>query len=95
MFRGERKVILTCMISIMTTDKLIRNGCPAYLAHIRKLKREWRLELASIPIMREFPNVFLEELFGLSPVREVEVSIEVLPEVHIKVMTKFTADLGN
>ena len=45
--------------------------------------------------MREFPNVFLEELFRLSPVREVEVSIEVLPEVHIKVMTKFTADLGN
>jgi hypothetical protein len=37
----------------------------------------------------------MEELFGLSPVKEVEVSIEVLPEVHIKVMAKFTADLGN
>lgn len=95
MFRGERKVILTCMISIMTTEKLIQNGCPAYLAYIRKLEREWRLELASIPIMREFPNVFLEGLFGLSPIREVEVSIEVLPEVPIKVMVKFTTDLGN
>jgi hypothetical protein len=36
-------------------------------------------ELANIPVVREFPEVFLEELFGLSPERDMEFSIELKP----------------
>jgi hypothetical protein len=35
-------------------------------------------ELANLPIVRDFPDAFLEELPGLPPEREVEVSIDVL-----------------
>jgi hypothetical protein len=34
--------------------------------------------LASIPVVREFQDVFPEELPGLPPVREIEVSIETI-----------------
>jgi hypothetical protein len=35
--------------------------------------------LADIPIVKEFPDVFPEELPGLPPEREVEVSIDIIP----------------
>ena len=35
--------------------------------------------LADIPIIKEFPDVFPEELSGLPPEREVEVSIDIIP----------------
>jgi hypothetical protein len=60
--------------------KLLRKGCSVWLAHIRELENS-SIDLASIPVMREFRDVFLEELFGLRPVREIEVSIETIPGV--------------
>nr|GEU49341.1 putative reverse transcriptase domain-containing protein [Tanacetum cinerariifolium] len=40
--------------------------------------RQERLE--NIPVVREFPDVFLEELPGLPPVRQVEFQIDLIPE---------------
>jgi hypothetical protein len=61
---GEMKVVSSCLISIMTAKKLTRKGCPVYLALVNELGKG-KMELACIPIMREFPKVFLEELSGL------------------------------
>ena len=36
-------------------------------------------KLEDIPIVKEFPDVFPEELPGLPPDREIEFSIELLP----------------
>jgi hypothetical protein len=60
--------------------KLLRKGCFAWLAHIRELEKG-SIDLASIPVVREFRDVFPEELHGLPPVREIEVSIETFPRV--------------
>nr|GEX38837.1 putative reverse transcriptase domain-containing protein [Tanacetum cinerariifolium] len=35
--------------------------------------------LEDIPVVREFPEVFPEELLGLPPVRQVEFQIELVP----------------
>ncbi|GKF65274.1 hypothetical protein Tco_0191791 [Tanacetum coccineum] len=35
--------------------------------------------LEDIPVVREFPKVFLEDLPGLSPVRQVEFQIDLIP----------------
>ena len=43
------------------------------------LFEEARLTVEKIRIVREFPDVFPEELPGLPPVREVEFGIEVIP----------------
>jgi hypothetical protein len=77
-FTEERKVISSCSISIMTTRKPMRKGCPAYLAHVKEMEKG-KMELTSIPLARKFPNAFLEELPRLPSVRKIEVSIEVLP----------------
>jgi hypothetical protein len=75
---GERKAVPSCLISLMTAQKLIRKGCPVYLAHVRETKKG-SVELANIPIVREYPDIFPEELPGFLPVREIEVSIDTLP----------------
>ena len=55
----------------------MRKGCSAWLAHVRELEKG-SMELASIPVTREFQDVFPEELPGLPLVREIEVSIETI-----------------
>jgi hypothetical protein len=71
-FRRERKIIPSFVISIVTTKKLIRNRCPIYLALVKEL-RKGSVELTIIFIVREFQNVFLEELHRLLT-REIEVN---------------------
>lgn len=58
MFRGNRKVIPNCMISIMTVRRLIKKGCSVYLTQVRELEKSG--EVDKIPVAREFPDVFLE-----------------------------------
>jgi len=76
-FKGERKVIPSCVISVLVARKLLRKGCSAWLAYVRELERG-SIDLTSIPVVREFRDVFPEELLELPPVREIEVSIETI-----------------
>jgi hypothetical protein len=62
----------------MTAQKMMRKGRKVYLALVVDA-HERKGELASIPVVREFSNVFPEELPGLPPERKVEVSIDTLP----------------
>ena len=77
-FRGEKNVIPNCIISVMIAMKMVKKGCEAYLAYVFDSKEKTR-ELTNILIMREFIDVFPDELPGLPPDMEVEVSIDVLP----------------
>nr|GFB12829.1 putative reverse transcriptase domain-containing protein [Tanacetum cinerariifolium] len=43
----------------------------------KKKSDEKRLE--DIPVVREFPDVFLEDLPGLLPIRQVEFQIDLIP----------------
>jgi hypothetical protein len=60
--------------------KLMRKGCSAWLAHVRELEKG-SIDLASIPVVREFRDVFSEELLGLPLVREIKVSIKTITRV--------------
>ena len=77
-FIGERKLIPSCMISALTATKLLRKGCEAYLACVVTTESKGA-ELTSIPVVCRFPDVFLEELPGLPPDREIEFSIDLFP----------------
>ena len=46
-----------------------------------KRARKGSIDLAGIPVVREFRDVLSEELPGLPPVREIEVSIETIPGI--------------
>jgi hypothetical protein len=62
----------------MTARKIIKKGYEAYLAYVLDSKEKTG-ELTNIPTVKEFPDMFLDELLGLPPDKEVEVSIDVLP----------------
>ena len=57
---------------------MIKEGCQAYLAHVvdsTKLKKK----INDISVVCEIPDVFPDDLPGLSPDREIEFTTEVIP----------------
>ena len=64
------------IIFAMQARRFIRKGCEAFLALVLDSKRG-QVNLEDIPVIKEFPNVFFEELSGLPLEREVDLSIEV------------------
>ncbi|KAI3681416.1 hypothetical protein L6452_36211 [Arctium lappa] len=66
------------MVSCMKMRKYLRKECDAFLVHvISKEPKEKRLQ--DIPVVQEFPELFLEELPGLPPPRQVEFRIDLIP----------------
>ncbi|GJW56288.1 putative reverse transcriptase domain-containing protein [Tanacetum coccineum] len=70
------------IISCTKTQKYIEKGCQVYLAQVTSKKAEDKSEerrLEDVPIVREFPEVFPEDLPGLPPTRQVEFQIDLVP----------------
>ena len=57
----------------------MRKGCEIFLSLILNSKRG-QVDVEKIPVVREFPDVFLEELPSIPLEREVDLSIEIVPE---------------
>ncbi|GKE72307.1 hypothetical protein Tco_1534348, partial [Tanacetum coccineum] len=69
------------VISSIRTQKYIDQGCQVFLIQMMKEEKaetpERRIE--DVPIVRDFPEVFLEDLPGLPPTRQVEFHIKLIP----------------
>ncbi|RVW16032.1 Transposon Tf2-12 polyprotein [Vitis vinifera] len=65
------------MISALRASSLLKKGCQGFLASV--MSNESDLKLEDIPIVREYSDVFLEDLPGLPPEREVEFTIDLVP----------------
>ncbi|GKC83584.1 hypothetical protein Tco_1139301 [Tanacetum coccineum] len=70
------------IISCTKTQKYIQRGCHVFLAQISVKKtgdklKEKRLE--DVPIVQDFPEVFLEDLPGVPPAQQVELQIDFVP----------------
>ncbi|GKE87731.1 hypothetical protein Tco_1565206 [Tanacetum coccineum] len=69
------------VISSIRTQKYIDQGCQVFLIQMMKEEEteipERRIE--DVPIARDFPEVFLEDLPGLPPTHQVEFHIELIP----------------
>ena len=76
--QGIRSGVMSNVISVMQARRLMRKGYEIFLALILNSKRG-QVDLEKIPVVREFPNVFLEELPGIPLEREVDLSIEIVP----------------
>ena len=77
-FRGLRRELSSCMISAMTAQKMLCKGCKGYLSYVVETGKEGTI-LDEIPIVREFPDVFPDDMVGLPPEREVEFTIDLIP----------------
>ncbi|WKA07645.1 hypothetical protein VitviT2T_025440 [Vitis vinifera] len=65
------------MISALRASSLLKKGCQGFLASV--MSNESDLKLEDIPIVREYLDVFPEDLPGLPPEREVEFTIDLVP----------------
>jgi len=75
-------VILSSIIPAMTTRNLLRKGITTKIAYVMDSEKS-KIELSNLSIVREFSNVFLEELSRLALKMEVEVFIDVLTSTSL------------
>ncbi|GJS72874.1 putative reverse transcriptase domain-containing protein [Tanacetum coccineum] len=70
------------IISYTKTQKYIQKGCQVYLAQVTARKSDDKSEekrLEDVPIVRDFPEVFPEDLPRLPPTRQVDFQINLVP----------------
>nr|GEX61853.1 putative reverse transcriptase domain-containing protein [Tanacetum cinerariifolium] len=70
------------IISCAKTQKYMLKGCQVFLAHVTTKEAEGKSEkkrLENVPIVRDFPEVFPEDLLGLPPTRQVVFQIDLIP----------------
>ena len=78
LFKGSRMHALPRVILALRAKCLLRKGCQGYLAHVVDTRKEV-LKFDDIPIVREFPDVFPEDLPGIPIDKKIEFSIDLLP----------------
>ena len=77
-FRGIRRELSSNIISAMAAQRMLRKGRQGYLAYVVETEKEGIL-VDEIPVVREFPNVFPDDIAGLPPDGEVEFTIDLIP----------------
>ena len=80
-FRGIRRELSSSMISALAVQRMLRKGCQGYLAYVVEIWKEGTL-VDEIPVLREFPYVFPDDITGLLPEREVEFTIDLIPRTE-------------
>ena len=77
-YHGSKPLKSSIIISALKARTLISHGCQGFLASIKDTSMD-SPDIDSIPIVREFADVFPDELPGVPPTREVEFGIELVP----------------
>ena len=77
-FEGDRRILLTCMISVLKAKRLLHKDYEANLAHVID-KSSFEVTLDNVPVVCEFLDVFPEDLLGLPSDRKFQFGIELLP----------------
>ena len=75
---GVRSGPMPNVISVMQARRLLRKGCEAFWALVLDSKRG-QIELENILVVKDFMDVFPEELLGIPPERKLDLSIDILP----------------
>ena len=66
----------------MTASKMLRKGCQVYLAFVVDRRQEGT-RLEDIPIVKEFPDVFPDDISSLPSDKAIEVDIELIPGTEL------------
>jgi hypothetical protein len=77
--QGIQKHISVRQISSLQMKKYCRKGCPLYAIQVLESIEDDKPNLTNHPILREYKDVFPEEIPGLPPRRDIDFSIELAP----------------
>ncbi|KAI3715133.1 hypothetical protein L6452_22102 [Arctium lappa] len=75
---GEKRKGDVAIITMTKARKCLVKGCSSFLVYVIDAKLE-KLKLEVVKIVCEFPDVFLDDLPGLPPDRQVEFRIDLVP----------------
>ncbi|GKB54142.1 putative reverse transcriptase domain-containing protein [Tanacetum coccineum] len=79
---NQKKESRLNIISCTKAQEYLSKGCGVFLAHIATKEAEDKSKekrLEDVPIIRDFPKVFPEDLPGIPPTRQVEFQIDLVP----------------
>ncbi|KAI3672728.1 hypothetical protein L6452_38825 [Arctium lappa] len=77
---GEKRKGEVAVITMAKARKCLLKGCSSFLANVIDAKLE-KSKLVDVKVVREFPDVFPDDLPGLPPDRQVEFRIDLVPGV--------------
>ncbi|MEQ5265797.1 hypothetical protein [Escherichia coli] len=77
-YRGIGKQPESRLLTMQKLKKCVRQGCEVYLCLVQDAEVE-ELEMDRIPIVREFPDVFPDNLTKMPPEIKVEFTIDLVP----------------
>nr|GFB24596.1 putative reverse transcriptase domain-containing protein [Tanacetum cinerariifolium] len=81
--RGDQSKTRLNIISCIITERYISRGCQIFMIQVMEKKSDEK-RLDDIPVVKEYPDIFLEDLTGLLPVRQVEFQIDlILGTAHV------------
>ncbi|KAD3640048.1 hypothetical protein E3N88_29271 [Mikania micrantha] len=76
--KGDQAKRSVKIISCIKARKCLQKQCVAFLAHVVENGKD-KKEIQDVPGVKEYPEVFPEDLPGLPPVRPVEFRIDLIP----------------
>jgi Retroviral aspartyl protease len=75
---GVRRNRATSLISVIKANRCIRKGCLWYMAYVVESVKS-KLEVRDVEVVRDYPEVFPDDLDSLPPDREIEFRIDLVP----------------
>ena len=75
---GLQKILPISTMTTMRASKMLRKSYQGYLVYVFEV-RDSGSRLEDIPVVREFPDVFSEDLLGIPPYSEIDFHIELAP----------------
>ncbi|WRX09992.1 hypothetical protein QQP08_002479 [Theobroma cacao] len=79
--QGDRSNAPTNLISVISARRLLRQGCIGYLAVVKDTQAKIG-DVTQVSVVKEFVDVFPDELPGLPPEREIEFCIDLIPDTR-------------
>ncbi|KAJ9566605.1 hypothetical protein OSB04_002571 [Centaurea solstitialis] len=75
---GAKRNRSTSLISVIKANRCIRKGCVWFMAYVVHSEKD-KLEVKDVEVVRDYPEVFPEDLVSLPPDREIEFRIDLVP----------------
>ncbi|XP_070031159.1 uncharacterized protein [Nicotiana tomentosiformis] len=76
-WRGNLEYTSSRVISFLKAQRMVEKGCDAYLAYVRDVSTDTPT-VESVPVVRDFLDVFLANLPGMPPDRDINFGIDLL-----------------
>lgn len=79
--QGERPQRGPTLCSVARARRYLQQGCAGYVAYVIDTRDKGKPTVDDVPVVREYLDVFLKDLSGIPPERQVEFRIDLVPGV--------------